>query len=287
MSLKLSQFTQLGSEKTLNSEKHILFVLSEQNTNDFPYSEIVHAKLKRANGEFKDLNKTPMTLDLPNGGMASFVILANQLSTFQRHALLCKATEAFREEQPSNISICIFGDEATNDVVTALNGMTIEIVHTDAEGRMVLADTLTLASRADNNGKRPDAMIDFATLTGSMMTALGDRISGVIANQADLANKAVNAGAKAGERIVAFPYDEDYESDLDSKIADIKQCSLSDNPDHIHAARFLGRFVEGDVAWLHTDLSSANREGGLGAVASNTTGFGVGFGLEMIQCLIK
>jgi leucyl aminopeptidase len=165
--------------------------------------------------------------------------------------------------------------------------MTIEIVHIDAEGRMVLADTLTLASRADNNGKRPDAMIDFATLTGSMMTALGDRISGVIANQADLANKAVNAGAKAGERIVAFPYDEDYESDLDSKIADIKQCSLSDNPDHIHAARFLGRFVEGDVAWLHSDLSSANREGGLGAIARNTTGFGVGFGLEMIQCLIK
>jgi leucyl aminopeptidase len=169
-----------------------------------------------------------------------------------------------------------------NDVVTALNGMTIEIVHTDAEGRMVLADTLTMASR-----EKPHAIIDFATLTGSMITALGERMSGVIANDTELANKAVIAGAKAGERIVAFPYDEDYESDLDSEIADIKQCSLDEDPDHIHAARFLGRFIDGDIAWIHTDLSAANREGGLGAVASNTTGFGVGFGLEMIKCLIE
>jgi leucyl aminopeptidase len=168
-----------------------------------------------------------------------------------------------------------------NDVVTALNGMTIEIVHTDAEGRMVLADTLTLASR-----QKPDAILDYATLTGSMAVAVTDRMSGVIANRQELACKAIEAGAAAGERIVDFPYEEDMDSDLDSDIADIKQCTLEGGGDHMHAARFMGKFIENDVAWLHTDLSSSNRKGGLGAVQSDVNGFGVGFGLEMIKSLI-
>ena len=174
-----------------------------------------------------------------------------------------------------------------NDVVTALNGMTIEIVHTDAEGRMVLADTLTLASRPDKDGHLPEVILDFATLTGSMHTALSDRMSGVIANRPELACKALGAGAVAGERIVAFPYDDDFDSDLESDIADIKQCTLEGGADHIHAARFLGKFIENDIAWLHTDLSSYHRKGGLGAVATDTNGFGVGFGIEMIKNLMK
>jgi leucyl aminopeptidase len=169
-----------------------------------------------------------------------------------------------------------------NDVVTALNGMTIEIVHTDAEGRMVLADTLTLASR-----KKPDFILDYATLTGSMVEAVSTRMSGVISNRPELACLAVSAANVAGERVVAFPYDDDFDSDLDSDIADIKQCTLEGGGDHILAARFLGKFIENDVAWLHTDLSSANRKDGLGAVASDTTGFGVGFGLEMLECLLN
>ena len=169
-----------------------------------------------------------------------------------------------------------------NDVVIALNGTSIEIVHTDAEGRMVLADTLTLASR-----EKPDAIFDFATLTGSMVAALGDRMSGVISNRPQLACQAVGAGNKSGERVVAFPYDDDYDCDLDSDIADIKQCTLDGGGDHILAARFLGKFIENDVAWLHTDLSSAHRKGGLGAVDSNTNGFGVGFGVELLTSLLE
>ncbi len=169
-----------------------------------------------------------------------------------------------------------------NDVVQALNGMTIEIVHTDAEGRMVLADTLTLASR-----KKPKAIIDFATLTGCMHVAMGDRYSGAISNRPELSCMAIGAGAEAGERIAGFPYDEDYEEDLESKIADIKQCNLEGGPDHIHAARFLGRFVENNVPWVHIDLSSSNRKGGLGAVSSDVNGFGVNFGLKMIHQIMK
>jgi len=165
-----------------------------------------------------------------------------------------------------------------NDVVTALNGTTIEIVHTDAEGRMVLADTLTLASRA-----KPSLMIDFATLTGSMATALGSRYSGVLSNREDLLQRAVSAGKLSGERVCAFPSDEDYEAALDSKVADIKQCTLEGDADHILATRFLKRFIEHDTPWLHVDLSASRCEGGLGSVATEVTGFGVAWGLAILQ----
>ena len=165
-----------------------------------------------------------------------------------------------------------------NDIVKALNGTSIEVMHTDAEGRMVLADTLTLASRA-----KPDLMIDFATLTGSMAMALGARYSGVFGTSDELAQRAVSMGKQAGERLCAFPQDEDYEPALDSKVADIKQCTLDGEADHILATRFLRRFVEHDTPWLHVDLSASRCEGGLGSVATEVTGFGVGWGLRMLQ----
>ena len=165
-----------------------------------------------------------------------------------------------------------------NDIVTALNGTTIEVMHTDAEGRMVLADTLTLASR-----EKPDLMLDFATLTGSMAAALGARYSGVLGNRDELVQRAVATGALTGERLCAFPLDEDYEAALDSKVADIKQCTLEGDADHILATRFLKRFVEHDTPWLHVDLSASRCEGGLGAVSTDVTGFGVGWGLAMLR----
>jgi len=165
-----------------------------------------------------------------------------------------------------------------NDVVKALNGTSIEVMHTDAEGRMVLADTLTLASRA-----KPDMMIDFATLTGSMAVALGARYSGVFGTREDLLQRAVSVGRSSGERMCAFPQDEDYEAELDSKVADIKQCTLGGEADHILATRFLRRFVENDVPWLHVDLSASRCEGGLGIVSGEVTGFGVAWGLEMLR----
>ncbi len=164
-----------------------------------------------------------------------------------------------------------------NDVITALNGTTIEIMHTDAEGRMVLADTLTLAVQ-----QKPDVMMDFATLTGSMHVALGSRYSGIFSNRDDLAQQALAAGKSSGERIWTFPMDVDYETDLESKIADIKQCTLDGEADHILAARFLGRFA-GDTPWLHMDLSASSSKGGLGAVGSDVTGFGVAWGMEMLR----
>jgi leucyl aminopeptidase len=169
-----------------------------------------------------------------------------------------------------------------NDIVTALNGMTIEVVHTDAEGRMVLSDTLTMASRG-----KPDFIMDFATLTGTMGVAVGERYSGVLGNHPELLCKAIGAGRAAGERVAAFPFDEDYDEELESKVADILQCTLEGGADHILAARFLSKFIEGDVPWVHMDLSASNHKGGLGAVASDVTGFGVGFGLQMLRVIAE
>lgn len=482
--MKLQQNAAIADENSLKLHQHVLFVLSGTEEKNMPFLQILQTKLNRSKSKFKDLNKSPVTLDLPNGGLISFVILEHKISAFQSHTLLRKAVKPLLDEHPESLAICVFGDESTreanacaayyvatanaielpshkkdkkvqslstisiygyqaahdygftnarvagnalcrqltisppneltpsiyrekikslaltkgwqheefdmatlklmgagafvavgqgsepqdaaivhltyqpntytsniaivgkgicfdtgghnlkpakymlgmhedmngsavalgillatsemqlpikldcwlaiaqnhisanaykqSDVVTALNGTSIEIVHTDAEGRMVLADTLTLASR-----NKPDVIIDFATLTGSMISALSDRISGVISNRPELASKAVIAGNKAGERIVAFPYDDDFDSDLESDIADIKQCTLEGGGDHIHAARFLGKFIDHDVPWLHTDLSSASRKGGLGAIQTDCNGFGVGFGLEMIKMLIE
>ena len=166
-----------------------------------------------------------------------------------------------------------------NDIVTALNGTTIEIVHTDAEGRMVLADALTLAAQ-----KKPSAILDFATLTGSMIHSLGTRYSGVFSNRDELLSKAIAAGKASGERVNAFPLAPDYEDALKSSVADIKQCLISGEADHILAACFLAKFVS-DLPWLHMDLSAASCEGGLGAVATQTTGFGVAWGVEMLSAL--
>jgi leucyl aminopeptidase len=165
------------------------------------------------------------------------------------------------------------------DVVTALNGSTIEIVHTDAEGRMVLADTLTLAAAA-----KPDMVLDFATLTGSMTTALGNRMSGFFASQRHLRARLEEVGAAAGERLMPFVMPDDYDSALESQVADIKQCTLDGEADHILAARFLNCFVD-DAAWLHLDLSAATCKGGLGAIGTDTTGFGAALTVQLLQSI--
>jgi len=141
----------------------------------------------------------------------------------------------------------------------------------------VLADTLTLAARA-----KPDVIVDFATLTGSMHTALGDRYSGIFATSDRLARAALAAGKTSGERLCAFPFDDDYDEALDSGIADVKQCTLEGAADHILAVRLLQRFTE-NRPWIHMDLSGASCKGGLGAVGTDVTGFGVAWGVEFLK----
>ena len=163
------------------------------------------------------------------------------------------------------------------DVVQALNGVTIQVIHTDAEGRMVLADTLALAGR-----RKPAVILDFATLTGSAIYALTERLGAVLTNRADLHPVLVAAGQASGERVWPFPLDDDFDSDIESDVADVMQCSLDGKGDHILAARFLQRFVPPNCDWIHLDLAPASRKGGLGAIATDVTGFGTRYALELL-----
>jgi len=164
-----------------------------------------------------------------------------------------------------------------NDVVTASDGTTIEVVHTDAEGRMVLADTLALASK-----QKPKLIIDYATLTGACMYSIGTAYSGVFTNKEEWHATLIQAGKDSGERVWPFPLDEDFDKMIESNIADVKQCSQESGVDHILASRFLQRFVKNGVPWVHIDLASSNRKGGLGHIPTDTTGFGVRYTLNLL-----
>lgn len=164
-----------------------------------------------------------------------------------------------------------------NDVITASDGTTIEIVHTDAEGRMVLADTLALAS-----AEKPRLIIDYATLTGACVYSLGSAYSGVFSNREKFHQSLIKAGQESGERVWPFPIDEDFDKGLDSDIADVKQCAIEGNADHILASRFLQRFVTEDTPWVHVDLAASNNKGGLAHVPTDTTGFGVRYTLNLL-----
>jgi leucyl aminopeptidase len=163
------------------------------------------------------------------------------------------------------------------EVVSAANGVTIQVAHSDAEGRMVLADTLAIASR-----EHPDLIVDFATLTGACVNALTERYSGAFTNRPQWHEAIRAAGFRSGERVWPFPMDEDYDSDLESAIADVLQCTPDSKGDHILAARFLNRFVPAQVPWIHIDLAASNRTGGLGHVPTEITGFGVRYTVELL-----
>ncbi|MBI2993274.1 MAG: leucyl aminopeptidase family protein [Gammaproteobacteria bacterium] len=164
-----------------------------------------------------------------------------------------------------------------NDVIAACDGTTIEVIDTDAEGRMVLADTLALASRG-----KPGLIIDFATLTGACVHALGRAYSGIFTNREDLVPRLVRNGRTSGERVWPFPMDADYDEALRSDIADVKQCSTESGTDQILAARFLQRFVKNDVPWVHIDLSAARSKNGLAHIPTETTGFGVRYAVSLL-----
>jgi leucyl aminopeptidase len=137
------------------------------------------------------------------------------------------------------------------DVLTAMNGKTIEIISTDAEGRMILADALSYATTL--KAKR---VVDVATLTGACMVALGTVCSGAFANNQELANVVIAAGNEVGERIWQLPMFEEYKEQNKSDVADIKNVG-GRYAGAITAAQFLAEFA-GDTPWVHLDIAGTN-----------------------------
>lgn len=157
------------------------------------------------------------------------------------------------------------------DVVTSLSGQTIEVINTDAEGRLVLCDAMTWAQRQ----YKPEVLVDLATLTGAMIVSLGYEYAGMFSNDDGLARELADAGMATGDKLWRMPLGDAYDKLMDSPIADMKNSGPREGGS-ITAATFLGRFVEDGVKWAHLDIAGmvwANKAGALWD--KGATGYGV------------
>lgn len=157
------------------------------------------------------------------------------------------------------------------DIVTSMSGQTIEVLNTDAEGRLVLCDVLTWAQKTYS----PSTIVDLATLTGAMIVALGDQHGGLFSNDDALADDLLSAGKAAGDPLWRFPLGDAYDKMIDSPIADMKNIG-GRFAGSITAAQFIKRFVNDDVKWAHLDIAGMVWADKPGPVwDKGATGFGV------------
>ncbi|MEJ2053190.1 MAG: leucyl aminopeptidase, partial [Calditrichaceae bacterium] len=155
------------------------------------------------------------------------------------------------------------------DIIKAYNGKTVEILNTDAEGRLILADALSYAVKRF----KPDIVIDFATLTGSIVAALGDKMAGIFSNSSELVNIFKEAGDSCGDRVWPMPMLDAYSKDLESKYADIVNLGGRWGG-AITAAKFLENFVS-ETDWVHIDIAgTANDVKNIDYLPNGATGYG-------------
>jgi len=172
------------------------------------------------------------------------------------------------------------GGRATRpgDVLRIRNGTTVEVLNTDAEGRLVLADGLSLAAE-----EGVDAIIDLATLTGACVVALGKKVAGLMGNHPGWINQVHDAATRAGEAVWPLPLPVDYRKGLESEIADLRNIGRGRWGGALTAGLFLKEFV-GDVAWAHLDIAGpARSDDDEGYLTKGGTGFGVRTVLEVLR----
>jgi leucyl aminopeptidase len=164
------------------------------------------------------------------------------------------------------------------DILTAMNGTTIEVVNTDAEGRLVLADALWYTRQRF----QPKLMINLATLTGAIIVALGHDHAGLFTNSDGLATQLLAAGLASGEKLWRLPMGPAYEKHIESRFADIKN-SGGRPGGSITAAQFLAHFV-GDTPWAHLDIAGV----ALGSPQTETnTSWTSGFGVALLDAFVR
>ncbi len=157
------------------------------------------------------------------------------------------------------------------DVVTTMSGQTVEVINTDAEGRLVLADAITYVQRT----YKPKAIVDFATLTGAILVSLGFEYAGLFSNSDALAKSLEKAGSSSGDKLWRMPMGEAFDRLIDSQIADMKNVGPREGGS-ITAAQFIQRFVEGDTSWAHVDMAGTAWSDKAGPThAKGATGYGV------------
>lgn len=163
------------------------------------------------------------------------------------------------------------------DIVTSMSGQTIEIINTDAEGRLVLADVLWYVAKKF----KPKFMVDLATLTGAIMVALGTEYAGMFSNNDELAERLSKVGLETGERVWRMPLGPEYDKQIDSQFADMKNTGTR-NGGSITAAQFLQRFVD-DTPWAHLDIAGT----AMGAPKTDINhSWGSGYGVRLLERLV-
>ena len=163
------------------------------------------------------------------------------------------------------------------DIVTSMSGQTIEIINTDAEGRLVLADVLWYVAKKF----KPKFMIDLATLTGAIMVALGTEYAGLFSNNDELSERLTKVGMETGERVWRMPLGPEYDKQIDSQFADMKNTGTR-NGGSITAAQFLQRFVD-DTPWAHLDIAGT----AMGAAKSEINhSWSSGYGVRLLERLV-
>ncbi len=163
------------------------------------------------------------------------------------------------------------------DIVTSMSGQTIEIINTDAEGRLVLADVLWYVAKKF----KPKFMVDLATLTGAIMVALGTEYAGLFSNNDELSERLTKVGMETGERVWRMPLGPEYDKQIDSQFADMKNTGTR-NGGSITAAQFLQRFVD-DTPWAHLDIAGT----AMGAPKSEINhSWGSGYGVRLLERLV-
>jgi leucyl aminopeptidase len=165
------------------------------------------------------------------------------------------------------------------DIVTSMSGQTIEVLNTDAEGRLVLADALWYCCERF----QPSAVIDLATLTGAIMVALGQHHAGLFANDDDLASRLTQAGLATQERLWRMPLGPEYDKLIESRNADMKNTG-GRYGGAIAAAQFLQRFIKDDTPWAHLDIAGT----AMGAPSNDVShSWGTGFGVRLLDRLVR
>jgi leucyl aminopeptidase len=157
------------------------------------------------------------------------------------------------------------------DVVTTMNGQTVEVINTDAEGRLVLCDAIWWAQETF----KPEVVVDLATLTGAIIISLGHEYAGMFANDDGLAGQLASAGSAVGEKLWRMPIGDAYDKLIDSDVADIKNVGPREGGS-ITAAQFIGRFIQPGVKWAHLDIAGTVWAAKPGATfEKGATGYGV------------
>ena len=171
------------------------------------------------------------------------------------------------------------------DIINSLSKKSIEILNTDAEGRLVLADIITYAQQKYN----PSQIIDFATLTGAIMIALGTHKAGLFSNNDRLSKKIENAGEISGEKVWRLPLGAEYDQEINSTRADMINIGSSRYGGSIHAAQFIERFIQNNTPWAHLDIAGVawTMKGGQNNITKLHNPGATAFGVRLIDEFLK